>query len=105
MPATVPTFLLGVRVALPQAVIATLVVEMFTGATGVGSLMMGAQRNFDAPAVFGLLALMGLVGFFLTAVFAALERAAARGVTPMEEAYDRLLDEEGHAMLLVAMPI
>jgi N-acyl-D-amino-acid deacylase len=30
-------------------------------------------------------------------------RAAARGVTPMEEAYDRLLDEEGHAMLLVAM--
>jgi N-acyl-D-aspartate/D-glutamate deacylase len=30
-------------------------------------------------------------------------RAAARGVTPMEEAYDRLLDEDGHAMLLVAM--
>jgi N-acyl-D-aspartate/D-glutamate deacylase len=30
-------------------------------------------------------------------------RAAARGVTPMEEAYDRLLDDEGHAMLLVAM--
>ena len=29
-------------------------------------------------------------------------RAAARGVTPMEEAYDRLLDD-GHAMLLVAM--
>jgi N-acyl-D-amino-acid deacylase len=30
-------------------------------------------------------------------------RARARGVTPMEEAYDRLLDEDGHAMLLVAM--
>jgi N-acyl-D-amino-acid deacylase len=30
-------------------------------------------------------------------------RAAVRGVTPMEEAYDRLLDDEGHAMLLVAM--
>ncbi len=30
-------------------------------------------------------------------------RAAARGVTPMEEAYDRLLDEDGHAMLLVTM--
>jgi N-acyl-D-amino-acid deacylase len=29
--------------------------------------------------------------------------ARARGVTPMEEAYDRLLDEDGHAMLLVAM--
>jgi N-acyl-D-aspartate/D-glutamate deacylase len=30
-------------------------------------------------------------------------RAAARGVTPMEEAYDRLLGDDGHAMLLVAM--
>jgi N-acyl-D-aspartate/D-glutamate deacylase len=30
-------------------------------------------------------------------------RARARGVTPMEEAYDRLLDDDGHAMLLVAL--
>ncbi len=30
-------------------------------------------------------------------------RAAARGVSPIEEAYDRLLDEDGHAMLFVAM--
>jgi N-acyl-D-amino-acid deacylase len=30
-------------------------------------------------------------------------RARAKGVSPMEEAYDRLLDEDGHAMLLVAM--
>ncbi|MCV7090445.1 N-acyl-D-amino-acid deacylase family protein [Mycobacterium interjectum] len=29
-------------------------------------------------------------------------RARARGVAPMEEAYDRLLDDEGRAMLLVA---
>ena len=29
--------------------------------------------------------------------------ARARGVSPMEEAYDRLLDDDGHAMLLVAM--
>ncbi|PRC56863.1 amidohydrolase, partial [Mycobacterium sp. ITM-2017-0098] len=26
-------------------------------------------------------------------------RAAARGVSPFEEAYDRLLDDDGHAML------
>ncbi|MDT5222326.1 MAG: hypothetical protein QOF15_4431 [Mycobacterium sp.] len=30
-------------------------------------------------------------------------RARARGVDPMEEAYDRLLDDDGQAMLLVAM--
>ena len=32
-----------------------------------------------------------------------LARATARGVAPMEEAYDRLLDDDGHAMMLVAM--
>jgi N-acyl-D-aspartate/D-glutamate deacylase len=30
-------------------------------------------------------------------------RARARGVSPMEEAYDRLLDGDGHAMMLVAL--
>ncbi|ULE34246.1 N-acyl-D-amino-acid deacylase family protein [Mycobacterium sp. IDR2000157661] len=30
-------------------------------------------------------------------------RAAARGVSPAEEAYDRLLDDDGHAMMLIAM--
>jgi N-acyl-D-amino-acid deacylase len=30
-------------------------------------------------------------------------RAKARGVNPMEEAYDRLLDDDGHAMLLVTL--
>ena len=30
-------------------------------------------------------------------------RARARGVSPVEEAYDRVLDDDGHAMLLGAM--
>ena len=30
-------------------------------------------------------------------------RAAARGVDPLEEAYDRVLDDDGHAMLLVTL--
>ena len=30
-------------------------------------------------------------------------RAAARGVSPLEEAYDRLLDDDGHAMLLITL--
>ncbi|KUI29892.1 amidohydrolase [Mycobacterium sp. IS-1742] len=30
-------------------------------------------------------------------------RAAARGVSPVEEAYDRLLDDDGHAMMLLAL--
>jgi N-acyl-D-amino-acid deacylase len=47
---------------------------------------LGEQPDYEPPASASISA-----------------RAAARGVTPMEEAYDRLLDDDGHAMLLVAM--
>jgi N-acyl-D-amino-acid deacylase len=47
---------------------------------------LGEQPDYEPPASVSISA-----------------RAAARGVTPMEEAYDRLLDDDGHAMLLVAM--
>jgi N-acyl-D-amino-acid deacylase len=47
---------------------------------------LGEQPDYEPPASASIAA-----------------RAAARGVTPMEEAYDRLLDDDGHAMLLVAM--
>ena len=30
-------------------------------------------------------------------------RAQARGVSPLEEAYDRVLDDDGHAMLLITL--
>ena len=30
-------------------------------------------------------------------------RARARGVSPLEEAYDRVLDDDGHAMLLITL--
>lgn len=78
MPASLPSLLLGLRVALPQTVVVTLVVEMFTGEFGIGSLMIQAQRNFNAPGVFGLLAVMALVGFALTAAFGAVERLMLR---------------------------
>jgi ABC-type nitrate/sulfonate/bicarbonate transport system permease component len=74
MPAVIPSVLLGLRVALPQALVVTLVVEMFTGEAGIGSLMIAAQRNFNAPGVFGLLAVMGILGYCLTASFSLAER-------------------------------
>ncbi|WP_011582851.1 MULTISPECIES: ABC transporter permease [Chelativorans] len=78
LPATIPSLLLGIRIALPQSVVVTLVVEMFTGESGIGSLMIAAQRNFNAAEVFGLLAVMGLFGYGLTAAFSGLERAILR---------------------------
>lgn len=47
---------------------------------------LGARPNYEPP---------------LSESIAA--RAAARGVSPEEEAYDRLLDDDGRAMLLIAL--
>jgi ABC-type nitrate/sulfonate/bicarbonate transport system permease component len=74
IPGALPALLLGIRVALPHVIIITLVVEMFTGGIGVGGLMMAGERNFDAAAVFALLALVGILGLALTAVFNVVER-------------------------------
>jgi ABC-type nitrate/sulfonate/bicarbonate transport system permease component len=74
VPATVPSLLLGLRVALPHAIIITLVMEMFTGAVGLGGLMIVAQRKFNAAEVFGVLVLVGCLGYSLTVLFSAVER-------------------------------
>jgi ABC-type nitrate/sulfonate/bicarbonate transport system permease component len=74
VPATVPSLLLGLRVALPHAIVITLVMEMFTGAVGLGGLMITAQRKFNAAEVFGLLVLVGCLGFALTVLLSTAER-------------------------------
>jgi len=78
VPATIPFLLTGLRIALPHAIIISLVLEMFTGAVGLGSLMIVAQRNYDAGQVFGLLVLVGILGLALTTVFNTVERVIIR---------------------------
>jgi len=84
VPATVPSLMLGLRVALPHAIIITLVMEMFTGAVGLGGLMIVAQRKFNAPDVFGLLVLVGFLGLLLTAVFGAVEKVVLSRWAPQK---------------------
>jgi ABC-type nitrate/sulfonate/bicarbonate transport system permease component len=74
VPAAIPSLLLGIRVALPHAIIITLVVEMFTGAPGLGGLIMSAERTYDASGVYGLLVLIGVIGLLLTGLFGRAER-------------------------------
>ena len=60
-PAVVPPFLLGVRIAIPLAIIITLLVEMLTSLPGIGSLIVTSQRQFRSAEVYGLLALVGVL--------------------------------------------
>jgi ABC-type nitrate/sulfonate/bicarbonate transport system permease component len=82
LPAVTPAILLGVRVALPLAVVVTLLVEMLTSIDGIGALMIGAQRNFQSSQVYGLLVLVGLVGLLLNFLFATLEAMLLRRWPP-----------------------
>jgi len=85
-PALVPGLLLGVRVATPLCVIVTLLVEMLTGAPGIGSLLVQAQRNFISAQAFGLLIVVGIFGFLINTGVAALEQRVLRAWPPTARA-------------------
>jgi ABC-type nitrate/sulfonate/bicarbonate transport system permease component len=81
-PAVVPAFLLGVRIAIPLAIIITLLVEMLTSVPGVGSLIVTSQRQFRPAEVYGLLVLVGILGLAVNAIFTSLERAVLKRWPP-----------------------
>src|SRR6185312_7436676 len=82
IPAVIPAFLLGVRVAVPLAIIITLLVEMLTSLPGIGSLIVIAQRQFRSADVYGLLVVVGLMGFALNNLFAMAEQLLLRRWPP-----------------------
>jgi ABC-type nitrate/sulfonate/bicarbonate transport system permease component len=82
VPAAVPAFLIGVRSAVPLAIIITLLVEMITSLPGIGSLIVLSQRQFRSAEVYGLLVLVGLLGFLLNSLFVIVEGLILRRWPP-----------------------
>jgi ABC-type nitrate/sulfonate/bicarbonate transport system permease component len=78
VPSLVPGLLVGVRVAAPIALISTLLVELLTAIPGVGALIETAQINFQAAAVFGLVAVAGMLGVLVSALLYLLEALLGR---------------------------
>ncbi|WP_439685573.1 ABC transporter permease [Cupriavidus oxalaticus] len=78
MPCIMPAMIAGLRVAAPLAIIVTLLVEMLATQPGIGRTLLSAQRNFDAPAVFALLFIVGLIGVGVNALFEWIERTVLK---------------------------
>jgi ABC-type nitrate/sulfonate/bicarbonate transport system permease component len=78
----VPDILLGIRVAVPLAIIITLLVEMLTSLPGIGSLIVTSQRQYRSAEVYGLLMVVGLMGFALNNLFVLFEQAISRRWPP-----------------------
>ena len=57
-------------IAIPLAIVVTLLVEMLTSLPGIGALMIRSQRNFQSSEVYALLVLVGLFGFVVNDLFA-----------------------------------
>jgi ABC-type nitrate/sulfonate/bicarbonate transport system permease component len=82
LPAAIPAFLVGVRGAIPLTIIITLLVEMITSLPGIGSLIVISQRQFRSSEVYGLLVIVGLMGFVLNNLFVIIEGLVLRRWPP-----------------------
>lgn len=65
LPAALPSILTGVQIALPYALIVTIIAEMSTGGEGLGGYMIFAMRLADSVAVFVGLFCTAFVGFLM----------------------------------------
>lgn len=80
-PSVLPGSLVGVRVALPIALVVTLLAEMLTGSHGLGGALMQAQRTYQTANAYGLLVVAGVVGVVVAAGFQLVQRVTLRSWT------------------------
>jgi len=74
LPAALPQIMTGLQVALPIALIVSIVAEMTMGGAGLGSAMMVASRFADSPGVFAGITEIAVAGYCLVKLMALLRR-------------------------------
>ena len=62
LPAITPQIFTGLQIALPVALVTTIVAEMLTGSDGIGGIMLGAMRFADSPGVFAGIVVIAATG-------------------------------------------
>lgn len=65
LPAALPQILTGLQVALPLALIVTIVTEMSMGGYGIGGSMLQASRFADSRGVFAGIVVTAVIGYAL----------------------------------------
>ena len=71
LPAALPQIFTGLQVALPIALIVTIIAEMTTAGSGLGGNMLKASRFVDSMGVFAALVEIAIVGVLLIKAMAA----------------------------------
>lgn len=78
IPAALPAILTGMQVAIPIALIVTIVCEMLMGGYGLGGKMIAASRFSDATGVFAGIVESAVLGWFLIQVMSLLRQRLLR---------------------------
>jgi ABC-type nitrate/sulfonate/bicarbonate transport system permease component len=74
LPASLPSLLSGIRVAVPYALITAFTAEMIAGGGGLGGALVMAQRYFETPTLYADLLVMLIVGYLIDVGLIALQR-------------------------------
>ncbi len=78
LPAIIPTLFTGLQIALPVALVTTIVAEMLTGSDGIGGAMLGAMRFADSPGVFAGIITIAITGILVMRGMEMLRRYVLR---------------------------
>lgn len=73
LPSAAPKIFAGLRVSLSIAVILMVISEMVATVNGVGFELVQAQRSFRSLDVWATIVLLGVIGYTLNAILAAVE--------------------------------
>lgn len=74
LPAASPAIFTGLRVSLAIMLILTVVAEMVAGSSGIGYLILEAERTFRVAEMYGFILALAMLGFLLNRGFLALDR-------------------------------
>lgn len=73
VPASAPQLFAGMKTSLSLGIILMVISEMVGSSDGIGYFVIQAQRQFDMPAMWAGIILLGVVGYVLNAVFDLIE--------------------------------
>ena len=74
LPAASPKIFAGLRVSLSLALVLMVISELVGSVDGIGYRLLYAQRQFDFPAMWAGIVLLGVLGFVLNSGLSAVER-------------------------------
>jgi len=78
LPAASPLVFAGLRTSLGTALILVVVAELYASSSGIGFVIVNAQRNFDVLGTWSGVLLLGLLGIVVNGVFLLFEHRAMR---------------------------